>query len=586
MSDSRKRAKARYFYLKGAESMASEKYEDAYEYFKKAFQTDTTYAEAANEYGTIRFVLEEDTFLTATEQKRNLDLMRKLIDLYPRDIPAGKLYAYYAMQSQFPEEALRVYNILVKEHPGNSDLYYPLSMLYMGMGASDSAVMALREYERLEGATAETTVRKITYLISDGDTVGALREVKAYGEAFPDNPRIVLDQAMIYDALNQTDTAVMVLEKGMKNFPGNADMEFDLGFLYLNKGDSTKFHQLVSNALNSDFYDYEDKLEGLKMYISRLPFKGYDFKESDILVNRITSKHPDYPEVLDVLGAYYSAKNDNNTAFEKLKKATKEAPYDEQLMLKAVTMSLLANRPAEGMKIFEDYPEENVKTTFNAALTYVSAAERTAQYEKAFGMLEKMLKAAVEDLSLAYTTADIAPDSLVMKYAPYDLNVASAAYEVAGDIYTRINKKEDAIRSYENALAIPIDNPSVMNNYAYYIVETLGAKPGTKEFERAKELSRKSLELTQTSPQANYYDTYAWILFMEQDYKDAMDYMEVAIGIEGDDAASEILSHYGDLLFMTGNPEEALMQWQKALDLDPENKLLRKKVEHKTFFYE
>lgn len=566
--------------------MASEKYEDAYEYFKKAYQTDTTYAEAANEYGTIRFVLEEDTFLTATEQKRNLDLMRKLIDLYPRDIPASKLYAYYAMQSQFPEEALRVYNILVKEHPGNSDLYYPLSMLYLGMGASDSAVMALREYERLEGATAETTVRKITYLISDGDTVGALREVKAYGETFPDNPRVVLDQAMIYDALNQTDTAVMVLEKGMKNFPSNADMEFDLGFLYLNKGDSTKFHQLVSNALNSDFYDYEDKLEGLKMYISRLPSKGYDFKESDILVNRITSKHPDYPEVLDVLGAYYSAKNDNNTAFEKLKKATKEAPYDEQLMLKAVTLSLLANRPAEGMKIFEDYPEENVKTTFNAALTYVSAAERTAQYEKAFGMLEKMLKAAVEDLSLAYTTADITPDSLAMKYSPYDLNVASAAYEVAGDIYTRINKKEDAIRSYENALAIPVDNPSVMNNYAYYIVETLGAKPGTKEFERAKELSRKSLELTQTSPQANYYDTYAWILFMEQDYKDAMDYMEVAIGIEGDDAASEILSHYGDLLFMTGNPEEALVQWQKALDLDPENKLLRKKVEHKTFFYE
>ncbi len=39
-----------------------------------------------------------------------------------------------------------------------------------------------------------------------------------------------------------------------------------------------------------------------------------------------------------------------------------------------------------------------------------------------------------------------------------------------------------------------------------------------------------------------------------------------------------MLEHYGDILFVSGEPDEAQKQWQKALELDPENARLQQKV--------
>ena len=50
--------------------------------------------------------------------------------------------------------------------------------------------------------------------------------------------------------------------------------------------------------------------------------------------------------------------------------------------------------------------------------------------------------------------------------------------------------------------------------------------------------------------------------------------------------SADVRSHYGDILFMNQQPEKALEQWQKALELNPDSDLLKRKVENKTYFYE
>ena len=85
----------------------------------------------------------------------------------------------------------------------------------------------------------------------------------------------------------------------------------------------------------------------------------------------------------------------------------------------------------------------------------------------------------------------------------------------------------------------------------------------------------------------SFLDTYAWICFMKRDYKQALEYIERAMSENGDDDPSaEMYEHYGDILFMNGDPEGALREWKKALDLNPESELLKRKVENKTYFYE
>ena len=45
------------------------------------------------------------------------------------------------------------------------------------------------------------------------------------------------------------------------------------------------------------------------------------------------------------------------------------------------------------------------------------------------------------------------------------------------------------------------------------------------------------------------------------------------------------MEHYGDILFMNGQPEKALEWWEKALKLDPERDVLKRTVENKTYFF-
>ena len=585
-SDNKTKAKARYYYLKGATSSAEENYDQAYEFYKKAIQTDPGYIEAGFDFGVHRLVLLEDTFSTNAEIGKSLSFMRGLIDAYPNDLVAGESYAYYAMEADTLEEALRVYNILIKEHPGVSRLYYPQSLLYLQLGQPDSAVNAIREFERLEGATSETMVRKISYILTKGDTIAALKEVSDYAAANPGNPRVVLDEAMIYNAMALPDSSISILERGLKEFPDNGDMQFDLGFLYLEQGDTAKFHSLVARALTSDHFEYEDRIEGLRIYLSKLPARDYDYKESDNLVKQLNERYPNDVALINLTADYHFMKGDKDGAYALVKKAYSLEPDDSNLLGRLISYSIVLDKPKEGMAAYEAYPNDKDKYMFSLAMAYVAAAEQVKEYDKAVKTLENLLQATIPDLSLSKTLNKEATDSLAAIYLPADITVASATYEVAGDLFGRMNRQEDAVRSYENALAFPADNASVMNNYAYYLVETINVAPGTPEFEKAKKMSFESIQKTQESPEANYYDTYAWILFKEKNYKEALQYIEMSVELEGDNPPSEILSHYGDILFMNGKADEALDQWKRALEADPTDASLKKKVEQKTLLDE
>ena len=53
----------------------------------------------------------------------------------------------------------------------------------------------------------------------------------------------------------------------------------------------------------------------------------------------------------------------------------------------------------------------------------------------------------------------------------------------------------------------------------------------------------------------------------------------------GEKPSAELLEHYGDALFMNGFHEEAVKQWELALELNPDSEILQRKVKHKTFFF-
>jgi tetratricopeptide (TPR) repeat protein len=143
-----------------------------------------------------------------------------------------------------------------------------------------------------------------------------------------------------------------------------------------------------------------------------------------------------------------------------------------------------------------------------------------------------------------------------------------------GDIYNGTREYEKSDMAYEQALAFNPNNDLVLNNYSYYLALR------KENLERAEKMSA---QLIKSHPKnASYLDTYAWVLFMREKYKEARKVMEEAINTG--DAGATHFEHYGDILFKLGDTDAAVKQWQKAKSLDGNNQAIDKKIANRRLY--
>ena len=91
-------------------------------------------------------------------------------------------------------------------------------------------------------------------------------------------------------------------------------------------------------------------------------------------------------------------------------------------------------------------------------------------------------------------------------------------------------------------------------------------------------------QLVKNNPEnATYLDTYAWVLYVREKYKDAKKVIERALGASMANATH--LEHYGDILFKLGDIENAVKQWEKAKSmLTTSNETLNKKIANRKVY--
>src|SRR5690606_32580031 len=124
-----------------------------------------------------------------------------------------------------------------------------------------------------------------------------------------------------------------------------------------------------------------------------------------------------------------------------------------------------------------------------------------------------------------------------------------------GDVYHGLQMYAESDVAYEEAIALDSTNAYALNNYAYYLALRKEKLP------LAAEMSKKSNELEPDF--ASYEDTYAWVLFQQGEYEEALVWIKRAID-HADGASDTLLEHYGDILAKLGRIDDAIVQWEKA----------------------
>ncbi len=438
----------------------------------------------------------------------------------------------YVKQKRYGE-AENLYEALLKKGTENAEYGVELAAIYLFDDKPDQALNAYNRVERELGLNEEITRQKQRIYLKQNKIDKAVEEAEKLIANAPGDPDYLLEGAELLIANDRPDQAIGWIDRALKI---NADLpqaHVLLADIYRKKGDMAR----VTKELNQVFAN--PNLEaGLKA--------------------RILSSY------VGLTGENVPAQQD---ALKLAQELAKSQPNDanSQVML----ADLLAQ---QGKKI-------------EARNTYAKAARLDGSIYKVWGALLQLdgeLNQVDSLLVHSEKALEVFPTQGLFWYSNGSANLYKRNYRQAidaleesqkllaatanselkngiqaqiGDAYNGAGDHAKSDEAYEAVLKVDPLNDYVLNNYSYFLSLRRENLP------RARQLAQKLVERHPTN--ATYLDTYAWVLYVSNDYAKARQYLEKALA-DPSGVSGTILEHYGDVLSKLGQSDKAVEQWKLA----------------------
>ena len=138
-----------------------------------------------------------------------------------------------------------------------------------------------------------------------------------------------------------------------------------------------------------------------------------------------------------------------------------------------------------------------------------------------------------------------------------------------GATYEQNGRIEQAVTTFEEIIARAPDNDRALNYLGYMLADR------GERLEYAQELIEQAVALSPDNPA--YLDSFGWVLYRLGDYETALEHLKRAVALDSDPI---MFDHLGDVYQAVGELEQARNWWQKALEIEPDNKQIMEKLVH------
>jgi len=468
-------------------------------------------------------------------------------------INAGNLWYWrllgevYKRTNKMPE-LIGVFNQLIRLDPENDAYYFDKANAQFLANQLDAAK---KTYDEIQDKFGESR-----------DLINARKRLQSNGSVTTESDIVKLLEGNQADVKNYLYAAGLLLQKGndqealkvltkaQQLEPNNFEVNLALADIYRSqKNDNAAF-----SSLKLAFQSNEMPLtEKLKIIATLFPKMNQPVIAKNVteLSKLVAEKNPTEAKALALYGDVLYQQNNLNEALVQYQAALK---LNEQVYIiweQVINIQTLLGHYDEAIKVGDEalsiYPNQ-------ASLYYYMAYAlfKTGKYDAAQNNLKTSLQLDVENKSLQ-----------------------AQVYALQGDIYINQNNFSQAKTAFEKAIVMEPDNYLIMNNYAYYL-----ALKNDDLTKAAKYAETAALSMPNNPSIA---DTYAFILFKQQKYDLAKTWIEKALQ-NNSNKNGVYLERYGDILFLKGEKDAALIQWQKAKDAGNGSELLIKKINEKKYF--
>lgn len=534
------RRKFDYYFYGALNAKALGKYDQAMDLFQHCYVLDSTNANVLVELGTFYNVLQE--------KNKALDFFRGAVTYDPDNYYYNMMLAGLSKELDLKQEVIDIYSHLSQLYPEKLDVRFELANAFAEAGEFQEAIDTLEELEKNTGINETIALNKFRLYSMMEEKEQAFNEIRQIIEKNPSEPRYLILMGDLYLEDNQPEEALKYYDKAKGIDPDYPALILSMVNYYERTNDKQAAQAELQKAATNSSMDVEVKLQLLTRYLGILQQNQQDMKQVNALFETLFEQHPNNSQLNMIYGNVLLLQEDKEGATKQFEIYTEANPEDpagyEQLLRLAL--------PGQDLEKIKEVTAEALKHLPQEAQFYFYLG--AAHFQQ--GNHREALKVFEEGLATAIMRNPI---------------VESDFHGQIGDLNYFLGNKEKAFESYEKALQLHPQNLPVLNNYSYYL------SLEKKDLDKAEQMSGITVKAEPTNP--TYLDTYGWVLYEQGSYTLAKIYIERAIeNSKEDDLSAEVVEHYGDVLFRTGEKEKALEQWKKAKELGGDSPALDKKI--------
>lgn len=527
-----------YFFYEGLNLKTSGKYDAAYDAFNHCLAIDSTASAVLYELSAF--------YAQLNQPEKSLDILKRAVSHDPENFTYRMALASMNRNLGMFGEASDEYEKLIKDFPGKPELNYYLADALTQEGETGKAIDAYDALEVSVGMNEALSLQKYKLYNLLEQSANAFKEVEKLAVKFPTDARYQILLGDLHLEKNDTVKALEYYKKAYIIDPKNPHYTVSMANYYEVVGNKDAAEDQIRSALVNQQLDVETKVGILSRYILKLQQTQKGTESANALFQTLLEQHPEDTDLKAMYGALLVAQNKTDDARFQFQLITEMEPENAAAWQQLLNLALKA----------EDIPEV-IRICNKCQELFPDAPE----YYFYLGIAYYQQQKYQEALDAYYAGLQVIP----AENAP----LKSDFYGQIGDIYYQMKQMDQAYKAYDEALKYNEKNVVVLNNYSYFL------SLEKKDLKKAERMSAQCVKLEPTN--STYLDTYAWIFFVQESYTLAKVYIESALTNDKTNN-SELIDHYGDILFMSGEKDKAIEQWKKAKEAGKKSEILDRKI--------
>jgi tetratricopeptide (TPR) repeat protein len=460
---------------------------------------------------------------------------------------------YHLMKADILEKlenypaAIEVYEHLTSVNPQENYYFLHLVELLMKTNQPERALVILDDFEKNAGILPEIIHLKIEVLDELNRPADAVGEVEKLVNLYPRNLEYLHLLASYSLQADQPSRAESFYRQILEIDPDDPRANLAVADQYKKEGEDASYLRSIKLIMENPAIDLDAKIAELIPFVENYA-ESTDPEYADALGNLIADLVRQYDDEAKTHALY------GDFLYNSGKLEEAESEYKKTLVLNKSVL-----------QVWEQlmYIQAELKN-MDGLLRTANDALDVFPNQGSIYYLSGLAYAYKEDYNQAVTELQ---QALIMSGRNDELkfNVIS----LLGKVYMQMGDQARANEAFDKALELQADNIELLRTYSNYL-----AQQG-KSLNKAETYARKVLSADPSNPETEHL--LALITLQKGDLKTALSYIEQAMDHgAGDNYRS--LELYGDILFSTGETDEAVEYWQLSLKGGNKSETLKRKI--------